>query len=180
MSEGTHVYHIDAVRLLALPVVWLVCTVALLTLAGSETTTGAREAGLLALLIVTAIMAPIYYFGVWRSRLVLDAQGISHHQLGYVIRSDWSNVARLDLTAGVEGLHLHAPGTRSRLLGAAVRVVRVLSATLGVGSVVGDYDALAEGRFIALMPFNRQLRDGPLGRDLERWAPHLSVAGERA
>lgn len=170
---GVRVYRVNAARLLVLPAIWLAMVV---MLAGSfgrgagpdEAAIGLRVAG-----VLTVIFGALFYFGVWRSRLELDAHGITHHQLGYSLHSSWGNVTRLSREPGREGLYLAEPASSSRLLRGSTRLVQRLGRPVGAEAVLGDADALAQGRFIALMPFSNHLRGGSLLRDLQRWAPHL-------
>jgi len=181
VKSETHVYRINLSRLLVLPGVWLAFVVVLLGLLGGSTAPGDSAAGLGGATILTLIFAPIFYFTVWRSRLELDEQGITHFQFGYTIHSSWGNVERLSMQPGSEGLYLNAPGADSNLLRGSVRIVEGLNRVTGVGSVIGDAEALAQGRFIALMPFTSHLNGGALRRDLERWAPQLfRVEGTRS
>jgi hypothetical protein len=173
VTGSTRVYRINPARLLVLPAVWLGFVSLLLGWFGRSAAPGDAAAGVGAAVILTLIFAPIFYLTVWRARLELDSAGISQFQFGYTIRSSWANLEHLSLQPGAEGLYLREPGTDSRLLRGSVKVVQGVSHVTGVGSVIGDAEALAQGRFIALMPFTSHLRDGPLRQDLERWAPQL-------
>jgi hypothetical protein len=100
----------------------------------------------------------------------------AHFQFGYTIRSSWENLASLSMVPGREGLYLRQPGVDSALLRGSTRLLEGATRAVGLPSMIGDEDALAEGRFIALMPFTHHLRSGALRRDLERWAPQLFTA----
>lgn len=176
MRAETHVYRINRPRLLVLPAIWLLVVGVLLWAVGVSTTPAESEAGVGAALIVTLIIGIVFYFAVWRSRLELDPHGITHFQFGYTIRSSWSNLERISMQPGAEGLYLAKPGTDSRLLRGSIWIVKGLSAVTGIGSIEGDAEALAEGRFIALIAFTSHLGGGPLSKDLERWAPQLFLA----
>ena len=158
---------------MVLPATWLLFVAALLWAFGGSANAGDSMAGAGTAMILTLIFGPIFYFTVWQSRLELDSNGITHFQFGYTIRSSWSNVERLSMQPGAEGLYLARAGTDSNLLSGAVRVVQQMNRITGVGSAIGDAEALANGRFIALMPFTSHLGGGPLSQDLERWAPQL-------
>jgi hypothetical protein len=173
VTPGTHVYRINAARMLVLPTIWLVFVTALLSILGTSDVAVESTAGIGAAVILTLIVGPMFYFMVWKSRLELDEQGIAHYQFGYTVRSSWQNLQRISMQPGEEGLYLRQPGTDNMLLRGSTRLVQGMSRVIGVGSVVGDFDALAQGRFIALMPFTSHLGGGPLSRDLERWAPQL-------
>jgi hypothetical protein len=175
MKPGTHVYRVNPVRLLTLPTVWLVLVIVLLVSFGVSDAPGEPAAGVQFALILTLIFASMFYFMLWQSRLELDEHGITHFQFGYTIHSNWANLERLSMQRGVEGIYLIQPGTDSSLLRSSTRFVQGMSRVIGVGSVIGDAEALAQGRFIALMPFTSHLGGGPLSQDLERWAPHLFV-----
>jgi hypothetical protein len=173
MNSGVHVYRINTTRLLVLPAIWLLFVAMLLGTLGRGTLPGEAAAGFVAAGILTLVLGPMFYLTVWRSRLELDAQGIAHHQFGYTVRSSWSNLERLSMEPGMEGLYLREPGHDSALLRGSTRFLQRLSTLTGMPSFIGDADALAQGRFIALMTFTSQLHGGPLSRDLERWAPQL-------
>jgi len=173
MTSGTHIYRINLARLLVLPAVWLVFVIPLLGFLGRSSVPGDAAAGVAGAVVVTLILGPIFYFTVWRSRLELDAQGIAHHQFGYTVRSSWANLERLSMEPGMEGLYLAEPGVDSPLLRGSSRIVQSIEQVTGVGPIVGDADALAQGRYIALRPFTSHLHGGPLSRDLEHWAPQL-------
>jgi hypothetical protein len=177
----SHVYHLNTARLLILPAVWLGVMALLLVplLFSSPPTTAAgadADAGLwFGTAAFTLILLPFMGI-VWQSRLVLTPEGIAHHQFGYTVRSAWDNVVALDLRTGREGLVLAQPGTRSRLLRWSTQVLAG-AAPGPVEGLVGDPHALAQGRLIFLAPFMQHWRRGPLRDDLQRWAPHLFVAG---
>jgi hypothetical protein len=168
-----HVYRVNAARLLVLPVVWLGFGVVLSVPLFAAGDSGERAAVWVAIGVLTLVMAPIFYFGVWRSRLELDEQGIVHFQLGYRVRSSWANVEAVCLEPGAEGLYLREPGTRSGVLRVSTRLLQWVLGGVGVDSLAGDYDALAAGRYIPLIPFTGHLGGGRLSRDLDHWAPRL-------
>lgn len=176
MTSGTHVYRINSARLLVMPTIWLVLVAPLLGILGRSTVPAEAAAGVAIAVILTLILGPMFYLMVWRSRLELDAQGIAHHQFGYTVRSSWANLERLSMQRGMEGLYLIEPGINSMLLRGSTRIIQHLTLLTGMVPFIGDADALAAGRFIALMTFTSHLRGGPLSRDLERWAPQLFVA----
>jgi hypothetical protein len=122
--------------------------------------------------ILTLIFAPFCAL-LWQSRLVLTAEGIAHHQLGYTVRSSWPNLAKLSLERGAEALYLTQPGTKSALLALASGAVD--TAMPGASGVIGDPVALGQGRLIYLKPFMSHYERGPLREDLLRCAPHLFV-----
>jgi hypothetical protein len=168
-DTGVRVYRLGPGRLSMLPIMWAVIMAALASLA-CDTPAPGTSAGdpssmiLLAAGIISAIMLPFVWI-TWASRLVLTAQGIAHHQLGYTLRSAWSNVSGLDLSPRAEALYLAQPGTQSALLRWSVKLAG------GVG--VARADLLGQGRAIVLHPFMHHWKRGPLRDDLQRWAPHL-------
>lgn len=176
MTADTHVYRINTARLLVMPTIWLIFVAPLLGIFGRSTVPGETAAGVAIAVILTLILGPLFYLMVWRSRLELDARGIAHHQFGYTVRSSWANLERLSMQRGMEGLYLTEPGVDSRLLRGSTRFIQRLTLLTGMPPFIGDADALAEGRFIALMTFTSRLRGGPLSQDLERWAPQLFAA----
>ena len=177
MSSDFHVYRLNWLRLWVLPIMWLIVTAVLLALGVTGEEPRDRAAGFGTAAIITLIFGLMFYFMVWKSHLELDERGITHFQFGYTVHSSWDNLESISMSAGAEGLYLREPGTNSFLLRASTRPLKSASRVVGLSSVVGDYDALAQGRFIALMPFSSRLHGGPLSRDLERWAPHLFRAG---
>ncbi len=173
MTAESRIYRINPWNMAVLPGVWLLVIVMLVSLIGPGASPDEREAGLVTALIVTLIMATIFYVAVWRCRLELNEAGIVQYQFGYSIRTGWANVERLSLSPHGQGLYLREPGTDSWLLRVSVRFVQVLNTFTGIGAIDGDADAFAEGRFITLVPFTRHLTGGALRSDLERWAPHV-------
>jgi hypothetical protein len=171
-----HVYHLNTVRLLALPVVWALLTALLLLpfLTATGLDPAEDAALLLGAAVVTLILLPIFAI-TWQSRLVLTAQGIAHHQLGYTVRSPWANLVALDLSAGRQALTLGEPGCSSRLLRWASLAMAFAMPDWAEG-LYGDVDALAQGRLIPLAPFMSHWKQGPLHADLLRWAPHVFAA----
>lgn len=168
-----HVYHLGLARLLPLPVLWALLTgpLLLLGLSGPASDPNESDAWVLVALILTLIMLPFFAL-LWQSRLVLTPEGIAHHQFGYTVRSSWSNLKALTLTPGEQALVLGVPGTRSRLLRWSARILPAV-VPFSADAVVGDVDALAEGRLILLAPFMTHWKRGPLRDDLLRWAPQL-------
>jgi hypothetical protein len=176
-----HVYHLSSMRLMLLPAVWvlmlgLLLLPLLLAPATDASTDSAADAAAdhalpLTAALFTLILLPFVAIA-WQSRLVLTPQGIAHHQLGYTVRSPWANLVALDLTAGRQALYLAEPGSRSRLLRWSSRAVAAGAPGLADG-LIGDPQALAQGRLIFLAPFMQHWRRGPLRDDLKRWAPHL-------
>jgi hypothetical protein len=175
-TDFRHTYHLNPGRLLVLPIVWTVIVASLLSFAfsGAEDSAGEQRSMLITCAVVTLIVLP---FGAvtWFSRLVLTPGGIAHYQLGYTVRSTWANLEALQLRPGSEALYLRAPGTRSVLLRLSVNLVG--SAVRNAQNVIGDSNALAEGRLIYLAPFMRHWKRGPLREDLLRCAPHLFDGG---
>jgi hypothetical protein len=173
VTAGVHIYRINLARMIVMPIVWLAFVVMMFVLLVRSDNPGDSAAGQGTILMLTLILAPIFYVGVWRSRLEVSAEGIAHYQFGYSVRSTWQNLERLSMEPGAEGLILREPGTTSTILRASTRIVQSVSHAVGLPSFVGDYDAMAEGRFIALMTFTSRLHGGSLSADLERWAPQL-------
>ena len=180
MTAESRIYRINPWNMAVLPGVWLLVIGTLVGLIGPGASPYEREAGLVTALIVTLIVATIFYFGVWRCRLELNEAGIVQVQFGYSIRSSWANVERISMLPHGQGLYLIEPGTDSLLLRSSVRFLQVLNRFAGIGSIDGDADAFAQGRFITLVPFTRHLKSGALRSDLERWAPHLFRADANA
>jgi hypothetical protein len=177
MNEGArtdfrHTYHLNPGRLLLLPIMWGVIVAWLLSLAfsGADDSGSEQRSMLIVCLMFTLIMLP-FFFVSWLSRLVLTPGGIVHHQLGYTVRSTWANLDALQLRPGSEALYLREPGTRSTVLRLSAKLVG--NAARNAHSVIGDPNALAEGRLIFLAPFMRHWKRGPLREDLLRCAPHL-------
>lgn len=173
------VYHLNTARLLLLPAIWALLMVLLLLPLGAASESAADAEAERALLLgaaaATLILLPFAGI-VWQSRLVLTPQGIAHHQFGYTVRSPWTNLSALDLTAGRQALYLSEPGSRSRLLRWSSRALKFGAPALTEG-LFGDADALAQGRLILLAPFMQHWRRGPLRDDLQHWAPHLFSRG---
>ena len=175
-DKSRHVYHLSPARLLPLPLLWAAIAGMLLTLSASADSNPAEaRAFLWTALLVTVIMLPFLAL-LWQSRLVLTAEGISHHQFGYTIRSRWDNLQTLRLAPGAQSLVLAQPGTCSRPLRWSARIL-ARAVPVHAGAMFGDVDRLAEGRLILIAPFMAHWRRGPLREDLRRWAPHLFDAG---
>jgi hypothetical protein len=173
VTTRVHVYRINLARLIVMPIIWLAFVVLMFVLAVMSDKPDDSAAGQAIILMLTLIMAPIFYVGVWRSRLEVSAEGIAHYQFGYSIHSTWQNLERISLEPAAEGLFLREPGTTSTILRASTRIVQSVSQAVGMPSFLGDYDTMAAGRFIALTTFTSHLHGGPLSADLERWAPQL-------
>ena len=164
-EDFRHVYHLGPGRLLIFPLLWLVFS-AILTLGLWDAKS--RWAGLVCLGGLTLFFL-VFQAIIWQSRLVLNAQGISHHQFGYTVRSSWENLHLLVMQVDTSHLILKERGSLSRLLGFSVGM-------LGAGTargLIGDPQAFAEGRVIMIAPFMAHWRRGPLRADLQRWAPQL-------
>ena len=168
-----HVYHLSLARLLPLPLLWavLTATLLLLGLSGPASDPNESDAFVFVALVLTLIMLPFFAL-LWQSRLVLTAEGIAHHQFGYTVRSSWSNLKALSLVPGQQALVLDAPGTRSSLLRWSARILPAM-VPISADALVGDTQALAEGRLILLAPFMTHWKRGPLRDDLLHWAPQL-------
>jgi hypothetical protein len=171
-TDFRHTYHLNPGRLLLLPIVWGVLVGSLLSLAfgGADDSGVEQRSMLIASLMITLIMLP-FCFVTWLSRLVITPVGIAHHQLGYTVRSTWANLEAVQLRPGSEAIYLREPGTRSTLLRLSAKLVG--NAVRNAQSLIGDANALAEGRLIPLVPFMRHWKRGPLREDLIRCAPHL-------
>lgn len=167
-----HVYHLNLSRLLIVPLLWALLMVPLLWLGLSDSPDpNENEAFLATAGGFTLIMLPFLAL-VWQSRLVLTPEGIAHHQFGYTVRSSWANLRLLTLVPGREALVLERPGTRSKLLRWSTGMAPAFIPG-SADAVLGDVDALAEGRLILLAPFMAHWKKGPLRDDIARWAPHL-------
>lgn len=115
---------------------------------------------------ITTLLGILLLATALRTRLVTSAEGIEHRQALSTVRVPWSKVLRIgDIPVNrhgrtVEGLFLAEPSTPSNR-----------SLLWWVGSV--------EFRDkIPLKQFDRNWRDGPLGDDLRRYAPHLFEEGD--
>lgn len=182
-----HVYHLSTARLMLLPAAWLAMMALLLVpLLSSNPPNAAGDAASdasptdaalwVGAAALTLILLPFVAI-TWHARLVLTPEGIAHHQFGYTVRSAWDNVLALDLRAGREGLVLARPGTGSQLLRWSARAVARV-APGPVDGLIGEPQALSQGRLIFLAPFMQHWRRGPLRDDLRRWAPQLFAATE--
>ena len=172
METWQQTYHINTPRLLVIPGLWLGIVAVLLVMAAQPSERGHAIAWLQAAGLLTLILLPFFLI-TWRSRLVLTDLGITHYQFGYTVQSTWANVESLSMAPGVEGLYLREPGTHSKLLRVSTQILDLLTRAVGWPSFIGDAQALAEGRFIALITFTNSWHHGPLIQDLQRWAPQL-------
>lgn len=175
-----HVYHLNPLRLLIFPLLWVAALglCLYLSFSSADAFTPAANRMLLVLIGIVSLFVAPFFALMWQSRLVLTPEGITHHQFGYTIRSSWDNVAMLDLTPRVQGLVLSRPGSQSRLLPMSVGVLEA-AAPGTTEDLVGDKDALAEGRLITLAPFMTHWKRGQLQDDLRRWAARLFDEGDR-
>jgi hypothetical protein len=169
-----HVYRLSPGRLFVLPGVWLLFTLVLGGAALGSDKPGDTAAAVFTLLMLSAIVLPLVLV-TWLSRLELTAEGITHFQTTYRIKSTWQNLESLTLGPGPEGLILRERGGGGWFLRFSQDMMRAFGMAEGFGG-----QALAEGRFIALAPFMAHWRRGPLQEDLRRMAPHLFEAPPQA
>lgn len=173
MSAPSRTYHLSPGRLLIFPLLWLVFAAPfVLVYFTGDHKLPPRSDGVLVLLAFLTLMFGGFFAIIWQSRLVVTAEGIAHHQLGYTVRSAWGNLAVLWTASVPELLLLDQPGTNSRLLRYSTRILQVFSPGLASG-LFGAPNALAEGRIIFLAPFMSHWKRGPLREELLRHAPGL-------
>jgi hypothetical protein len=114
-----------------------------------------------------AVFGGLVYLLTRYPRLVVSAEGLAQHQIGWTIRTTWENVARLERGRGMLGFVLTAPLTGRGA--AALRVGRFLPAWYSA-----EQDGFVEeGRWFPLEPFAWQFRHGNLADDIRRCAPRL-------
>ena len=103
-----HVYHLNPLRLLIFPLLWVAALglCLYLSFSSADAFTPAANRMLLVLIGIVSLFVAPFFALMWQSRLVLTPEGITHHQFGYTIRSSWDNVAMLDLTPRVQRLVL--------------------------------------------------------------------------
>ncbi|MEE4330410.1 MAG: hypothetical protein V2J10_06045, partial [Wenzhouxiangella sp.] len=93
-------------------------------------------------------------------------EGLELRLPGCGLRTEWRNLARLDMTPGCQGVFLH----RSRG-GGVRRVVSRLPNSIRQ-MPIEQAEAFAQGRFVPLEPFMWRW-NGPLGEALRNHAPQL-------
>ena len=134
-----------------------------LLIAGPLTALGLIErdsAILLTVLILSAIMLPIFWYALRASRLILTADSIEARQAGARVSTTWSNIAAIRTQRGAEGLVLHQPMTGK----GPERLATASGMSIGGAPMCDDErrQLLAEQRFIPLDGFAHCLHKGDL------------------
>jgi hypothetical protein len=170
-------YHISPWRLWFTSGFFLVLALGLLLLRAAGDAGDSGDTGFRFALLVTALalagFAAMAFALVWYTRLDLAPDVIRLRQIGYTLETDWSNLARLDETAGAQGLVLHRP--------MACRGARVLRTFRGVRvgrmRMYGDDQAawIGERRFVPIEAFAYWLEKGGLREELRRRGPGLAT-----
>ena len=110
-------------------------------------------------IVFVSCLAFLMAYSAVQIRLVISSEGVEYYQVGYSVRTTWSNVARIgEIPAGkimAEGLILHEP---------ALFVDRIFS---GVNYIQ------TRGQVIPLSLFKRDWVDSDLGQEIKKYAPHL-------
>ena len=120
------------------------------------------------------VIAFLVYLPIWRTRLILTAEGIRLHQAGYTLETSWSNIDSLNSGRGAESFI-----TREAMTGKGPRRLAAAS-QIGRG-LVGFYDEerlalLAAHRLIPIEAFASHLRGGSgFHRALLCFAPQLQA-----
>ena len=109
--------------------------------------------------VIVSFFAILMAYSAIQIRLVISPEGIEYYQVGYSVKTTWSNVARVgEIPAGrimAEGLILHEP---------ALFVDNWLSGVKYIQT---------RGKLIPLSLFKRDWLDSNLGQDIRKYAPHL-------
>ncbi len=127
---------------------------------------------LLAVLLISAIMLPIFWYALRAARLILTAEGIEAKQAGARVATAWSNIAAIRMQRGAEGLVLHQPMTGS----GPERLAAVAGMSVGGAPMYDDErrQLLAEQRFIPLDGFSHWLHKGDLYEKIRERSTALS------
>ena len=115
--------------------------------------------------------AVVMYLITRRTRLELSDEGVKLYQFGYVLETDWGNIAYLDDAPDAEGLVLHRPMDHSGAFNlSAFRDTRIK----GVALYSDEQIRLnAARRLIPINAFAYRLKSGQLRDDIVRRAPAL-------
>jgi hypothetical protein len=109
--------------------------------------------------VFVSCLAILMAYSAVQIRLVISPEGIEYYQVGYSVRTSWSNVARIgEIPAGrimAEGLILYEP---------ALFVDKLLSGVKYIQT---------RGQVIPLSLFKRDWVDSELGHEIKKYAPHL-------
>lgn len=110
-------------------------------------------------LILMLALAALVVYATFKVRLITSPEGIEYHQLGYTLRSSWSNISHVGRAAKgftkIEGLILHEPGQ------------------LTTNWLSRAQNAEAAARGIPLSIFTSNWANSELGKDLQQYAPNL-------
>ncbi|MEQ1776769.1 MAG: hypothetical protein ABL891_23530 [Burkholderiales bacterium] len=149
--------------------IWLLCAVPLTLLGLIEH----DSAMLVAVVILSAIMLPIFWFSLRTAKLILTADGIELRQVGANVSAPWSNVAAIRTQRGAEGLVLHQPMSGK----GAERLAAVSGVSVGGAPMYDDErrQLLDEQRFIPLDGFAYWLHKGDLHETILQRATALNA-----
>jgi hypothetical protein len=175
-SSQRSVYHVSPLRLWTVPIIFVAIAAFMLTLAGTNGGTPTTRTIALGMGIFFLLFGAVMYFIVRRTRLVLTAEGVRLHQLGYVLEAEWSNVVCLYDFSHAEGLVLQEP--------MASHGARTLAANRYAQSQPGvsfysdeQIQLIAQHRFIPIEAFAYWMEKG-LRDELTRRAQSLRNCSE--
>ena len=167
------VYHISPLRLWLAPAIFVIVAVlAPVVVAFDASLSGSRNVGIFMGIFFFALGLGMYLL-LRYTRLMLSADGIKLYQVGYVLETDWDNVAYLDDSPDAEGLVLHRPMTCS----GAYKLSKHRNVSMKGGALFSDeqLQLIAEHRLIPLNAFAYRLKHDQLRDELARRAPALST-----
>jgi hypothetical protein len=106
-----------------------------------------------------------------RTRLELSSSKIRLRHFGFLLETEWENVATMRLDRGREGFITKSPLTGK----GADRLARFRGPGAGAAQMYDpeERELLAERRLIPIAPFAWHLRHGRLRQDIARFAPEL-------
>ncbi|MCH9675100.1 MAG: hypothetical protein K0U93_26895 [Gammaproteobacteria bacterium] len=150
-------YHISPLRLWVMPGIFLALALMLFA-GGSASMLGDAQDDALGLVFsgVLALVGLLLWVLCWYPRIVVDAHGITHRQVGYSFHSGWENVVSVEMAPGALYLVLDRPAGGNAALRGALQVMS------GSRNLVPRPDLLAEGRLIDLTPYRWHWERGDL------------------
>jgi len=117
-------------------------------------------------MLLGLFLAVVMYWLIDRARVITDDEGLELRLPGCSLRTEWRNLAGLDLTPGCQGVFLHQSrgGGIRRVVSRLPNSIRQMPTE--------QAEAFAQGRFVPLTPFMWRWK-GPLGEALRNHAPQL-------
>lgn len=152
-------------RWLGPAVIFAICLIPMLGVLDDQAAEDALAMGIFFMLFGLILALGMYWL-IDRARVITDEEFLELRLPGCSLRTEWTNLVRLDMTPGCQGVFLH-----SSRGGGLQRVVTSLPTSIRQ-MPTEQAEALAQGRFVPLTPFMWRWK-GPLGAAFRQHAPKL-------